>query len=288
MTEATTHPDDLIQAELEAITGFSDALSALWNEFETRQLFTEPLPSLEREAASELLHQGKPLCLTLPPPDAACCRELLLELLILYARQLPDRADPISGLTDRFQGDDDLCRRFIADMLANDARAVFQFALQNQIPEDLITLLAVHSSRPWRRLAARSLPEGLDLSSWRRGNCPVCGHRPALGHIDDTEGGRTLWCQHCGGTWSFPRLQCFSCGTDDQEQLSILHPENSQRYRCQTCSQCRRFLKEVRIGKPVAEFPFDPFYLATGLLDHMAWEEGYIQDSVLLVPEVRE
>ena len=75
MTEATTHPDDLIQAELEAITGFSDALSALWNEFETRQLFTEPLPSLEREAASELLHQGKPLCLTLPPPDAACCRD---------------------------------------------------------------------------------------------------------------------------------------------------------------------------------------------------------------------
>jgi formate dehydrogenase maturation protein FdhE len=287
MTKPTATPDDLFKSEIENIAPFIDALAGLWEQFNTLDIFGNrpELPTLEN--ARETLRCGEPLCAVLPSPQSAPSQKLLLDILKLYEQFLPDRAGPVVTLRQEFELDEELSGKFISDLLANDARAIIQFALQRQIPEDLISLLGVHAGRPWRAYCARSLPSELEFKTWQRGECPVCGHRPALAHIDSAEGHRTLWCMHCGTSWPHQRIQCAFCGTREQDNLEILHPEQTERYRVQTCSECKRFLKEIRSDQGVDDYPFDQAYLGTGLLDQMAWEEGYIQDSVLLVPEVK-
>jgi formate dehydrogenase maturation protein FdhE len=287
MTKSEATPDDLFKSEMENIAPFIEALDALWEQFNTLDIFsTRPeLPSLEN--STEMLRRGEQLCAVIPSPQSAPSQNLLVEILKLYEQFLPDRAGPVLTLRQEFEKDEELCGRFVSDLLSNDARAIIQFALQRQVPEDLISLLAVHTGRPWRAYCAGNLSSELEFTTWQRGNCPVCGHRPSLAHIDSSEGHRTLWCMHCGTSWPHQRIQCAFCGTREQDSLEILHPEQTERYRVQTCSECKRFLKEIRTDQGVDDYPFDRAYLGTGLLDQMAWEEGYIQDSVLLVPEVK-
>ncbi|MBC8478098.1 formate dehydrogenase accessory protein FdhE [bacterium] len=285
MTKPESTTDNLFQAEMESISEFTHALDELWQQFDSLDIF-ESLPQLPGvDAARERLRQGESLCVELPAPQQAPSRRLLLELLKLYEQHLPERVVPVQQLRQEFEHDASLAGGFVAEVLANDARAIIQFAIKRQVPEDLITLLALHAGRPWRNYFKRNLPVELEFKDWQQGKCPVCGHRPAMSHIDNSEGHRTLWCMHCDTRWSYQRIQCAFCGSREQEQLEILHPEQSDRYRCQACGNCKRFIKEVRTDQTVADFPFDQIYLATGLLDQMGWEADYIQDSVLLLPE---
>ena len=151
------------------------------------------------------------------------------------------------------------------------------------LDEAVATFFALYLARLWRARAARLLTEGLDLSMWSCGYCPVCGHWASLGHLSSEGGKRTLWCLHCTTTWTFPRVRCPFCLNSDHATLDILQPEGDLAHRVQACLVCRRYIKEFRSDSVPDTQGFDAVYLGTPMLDSAAEGEGYLRESNLTV-----
>lgn len=219
-----------------------------------------------------------------PTPEA--CHRAVADLLKLLKESMPHLGPEIDRLSQVFVlGHTDEVR-FLRMCLSNEGNALMQFCRHHELHEDLFMLFAVLTARPFRSAAARLVAGGMDPQVWDRGSCPVCGHWPALAHIDDQQGLRTLWCLHCGMLWPYSRLRCIFCSQGVQDQLEILHPEGEPNLRVHACRCCRRYIKEVRSPQPAGAFPFDAVYLGTGALDQMAIDEGYFQESMLAVRAV--
>jgi hypothetical protein len=247
----------------------------LWQQFPRK----EAPESLARRLAEGryLLRPGS--CQFLP----AACDAVAKDIFALLEKHLPERRESLLAVQDIFStGKWDLAA-FLASVLGNQGNDVLQLVRQFELEEDVVTFFAIYLARPFRRAAAHFLTEGINLQQWSCGYCPVCGHWPALSHIAASEGQRTLWCLHCGSHWSFKRTQCVYCLNEDHAQLEIVSLAADEAYRVQVCHTCRRYLKEVRSGEPVAKFAFDTISLATFAMDLLARKDGYIIESPLTV-----
>jgi hypothetical protein len=105
--------------------------------------------------------------------------------------------------------------------------------------------------RPYLTRAAAALLPRLDLTSWTRATCPVCGGDPEFASWSGAE--RRLLCARCAGQWAFDPARCLHCdeGSDATRQ-SFADP--SRVYRVEACTRCRRYVKgldEERAGRTV-------------------------------------
>jgi len=74
-------------------------------------------------------------------------------------------------------------------------------------------------------------------------SCPVCGAPPAVGRLRRDDGRLLLWCARCDGEWLHPRMRCPSCGTEDQDALSVIHLDNDDLRWLLACGRCHGYLK---------------------------------------------
>jgi hypothetical protein len=138
---------------------------------------------------------------------------------------------------------------------------------------ELLHHALLHALRPFLMRSAEAILPNVDLRSWQRGSCPLCGGDPDFAVWSATE--RQLLCGRCAGQWTYPDPQCAFCGTADAAQLHSFGG-SSRIYRVEACDACHRYLKgfDSRIaGRPLM-LTFDA--VATLPLDAAVIQRGYI------------
>lgn len=108
--------------------------------------------------------------------------------------------------------------------------------------------------------------------------CPFCGQYPDMAVIGGgDEGKRHLHCSLCGLRWTFKRLACAVCGTEDSSKLEYLSMEGDTRYRIDVCHECGGYVKTVRLDKfeDMEARDLAVENVITAGLDGAAMREGY-------------
>ena len=105
---------------------------------------------------------------------------------------------------------------------------------------------------PFLARCAEAILPGLDLSTWNRPRCPLCGGEPDFATITPAAD-RLLICGRCTGQWPYDPLACPFCRNADRSRItSFTSPEGI--YRIYACDVCRRYLKAYdgrRATRPV-------------------------------------
>ena len=135
---------------------------------------------------------------------------------------------------------------------------------------DQVLVLAL---RPFLARCAESLTPQVDLTSWNRGHCPICGWEADFAVI--TPGAdRRLFCGRCVAQWAFAPLTCPFCANDDRALITSFATRDG-RYRVYACDVCRRYLKayDARHAQRPVMVAVDT--IATLPLDAAAMQRGY-------------
>ncbi len=143
-----------------------------------------------------------------------------------------------------------------------------------KLDKKVILFLAMESIRPSIEASVDGLRSEVEIDTWLKGYCPICGSKPHLSLLKDTEGKRFLLCSFCGYQWRIDRMTCPFCMNSKSDSLHYFFGEGEEAYRIDTCDQCRTYIKTIDTRKmdlidPVLED------LATLHLDLLATQKGY-------------
>jgi len=132
----------------------------------------------------------------------------------------------------------------------------------------------LHALKPFLMRSAEAILPQVDLQSWQRGRCPLCGGDPDFSLWNAT-GDRQLVCGRCAGQWSYPDPQCVFCSNTDAAQLRTF-AGSPRIYRVEACDGCQRYLKgfDGRLAARPFMLTFDT--VATLPLDAAVMQRGYI------------
>jgi len=142
------------------------------------------------------------------------------------------------------------------------------------INQNLLQAIIQATMKPFLASHAETLTSSINQERWRRKYCPICGGSPDFSFLDKERGSRWLLCSRCDTEWTFQRLECPYCGTQDQKALAYLTDDEGL-YRLYTCEQCKRYLKAIDLRQAKAEvlLPLERFYTLD--MDSQAREQGY-------------
>ncbi len=114
------------------------------------------------------------------------------------------------------------------------------------IPADVVAFIATGALRPLLEPYFTACRDHLRDHDWTLGVCPLCGAPPGFSDVTE-DGRRRLACHLCGSGWTFTRLRCPFCGTDETKDLARLDFEAplDQGYFISTCTRCRAYVKEL-------------------------------------------
>ncbi len=270
-----------------ALSGFVDEYRALYRKLNLANVVAEFPDELNRSDFNGRLQRGVPI-LTTQWSLKKSIRIYGMQLLSLIKDYLPDRPEALNRLSQWLESDEDNCEQLATLFLQRQGNDIVAFGREIDIDIDIVTFFLILLVRPLVEHFALKVQGEASLSEWDRGNCPVCGHWAAMGHINE-EGHRTLWCRQCNSIWPYSRLQCVFCEQNNQEKLQILQAEEHEDLRVQACTECMRYLKDICTVESPDMVDFDKAYLATAIMDLAAKQRGFIQESVLLVrPSVRQ
>jgi FdhE protein len=146
---------------------------------------------------------------------------------------------------------------------------------------DLMLFLLKECMRPWLERYAERLSPKVGEEQWHEGCCPVCGGFACFGEIFGQENQRRLFCQDCGASWLFPRLQCPFCNIDSHEKLEYFKPDGEPEYRVMLCRACKRYIKTADFREFSDGLVAEVEHPATLYLDIISRERGYKTEDVL-------
>ncbi len=144
---------------------------------------------------------------------------------------------------------------------------------------DLIPLLLHESLKPFFSQLTKDLKQVIENSGWSQGICPACSRPADLSLIREEEGKRSLFCLQCDCEWPYKRMQCPSCGEEDQQKLSYFTlgdtDDKDAKYRVNICRQCQSYIKNIDTRKSKNEINPEIENLITLHLDLQAMKEGF-------------
>jgi formate dehydrogenase maturation protein FdhE len=125
---------------------------------------------------------------------------------------------------------------------------------------------------PYLQRASDTILPHLDLTLWAQNYCPICGGRPNFAVLEETRGARQLMCSRCNSLWSYRRVGCPFCQTQEQQKY---YPSEDGVYRLYVCVTCNRYLKTIDLrGVHRQVYPVIERLLTVGM-DLAAQQEGY-------------
>lgn len=146
-------------------------------------------------------------------------------------------------------------------------------AVAVDVPGPLLEYLLEIPLRTALELSAAGIGSGT-FAQWDAGNCPFCGSRAGMAELVGEEGQRFLSCATCATCWSFKRLKCPYCGTEDGEKLTYFTADDGP-CRVDLCTACSRYIKTRDARKGNGHVPLEIEDLLTIHLDLLAVREGY-------------
>ncbi|MFH1033552.1 MAG: formate dehydrogenase accessory protein FdhE [Pseudomonadota bacterium] len=208
-----------------------------------------PAPPLAQDQANPApgpwFEEGRSLYSPLsPPPDLEPIRALLTSLAAKTAARKGGR-EQAAGLERLLALPDDDLRGVLGAVLASDPPAQETAAQELGLDPQVLNLFLRLAMRPSLLALAQAACQGLDLTLWTAGHCPVCGSSPRLASLAGQGGQRTLHCSLCETAWRFNRRQCPFCQTQEAEDLVVLLPEGEEGYRLDLCRRCGLYLKTL-------------------------------------------
>ena len=139
-------------------------------------------------------------------------------------------------------------------------------------PDHPTSLAVGFSLAPYLQRASEVILPRLDLATWGRSYCPICGGRPNFALLDEEQGARQLMCSRCASLWPYRRVGCPFCTT---EEPSVYYASDDGLHRLYVCQACKEYLKvaDLRVARrPV--YPMVERLLTIGM-DLAARQEGY-------------
>ena len=203
------------------------------------------LPDLNQERSLEIWFQGRSL---LDPGELSLDwkqAEVLYKRLVELVKKRKDGYRQAEGLLRVVDETQDGVPRLMKAAMISDFKSIEVAATKFKIDPPILTLLLRLSLRPALLNVAQTVIEGLDLSQWTYGHCPVCGSAPKLADLSGEGGKRRLHCSLCETAWSYPRLRCPFCENVNREDLSYIQAENEKGLRVDLCSHCGNYLKTI-------------------------------------------
>ena len=190
-----------------------EAYRHLWHlQGEVRARFAIPEPPLSQATMAERLAQGVPaLSFSDLSLDWERVQKLATDVLDLLERLSP-QTEPHGDIRDTIASAD----HFKTAAEAWYAGTEFGEAVQTGEDAESLAFLVWASMQPFLSAYSEALLPAIDLESWRRGYCPVCGGKPDFAFLGRERGARWLVCPRCQTSWPFQRLECPFCRTTDQ------------------------------------------------------------------------
>ncbi len=228
--------------------------------------------------ADQLLRQGSPL---LQHPEtvteAPGLAEVFRQMLDVFRRSSPTAPEKLAGIDAALKEDRLDPGRLVERLIARDAEYFSGQAARCSVSAALLLYCTVNLAKPFMAAAAAPLQDLVQNELWNRHTCPVCGGSAGLARLSkEEEGRRYLYCGLCETAWSFSRVTCCFCGTDDTAHLKFIEIESTP-YRLDVCDRCRRYIKTRDDRRLATGSGFIPALeeLSTMHIDLVAEKEGY-------------
>lgn len=142
------------------------------------------------------------------------------------------------------------------------------------LDQKVFTFLIYQSKKPSIEEGVEILKKELEVESWSKGYCPLCGSLPSLALLRGEGGKRYLRCSYCGFEWRVDRLFCPFCGNRDQGTLQYFFGEGEETFRMDTCEKCHQYLKTIDT-RVMEMIDLELEDIATLHLDLLASQKGY-------------
>ncbi len=143
-----------------------------------------------------------------------------------------------------------------------------------KLDNTILSFLIQMSIKPSVHINVEKLKDQVDMKTWLKGYCPVCGSLPQISELKG-EGQRYFLCSFCDFNWPSERLKCPFCENTDQKKLHYLYAEGQEAYRVDLCDKCKQYIKTVDSRK----FDYEPDLhledIITIHLDILANEKGF-------------
>ncbi len=199
-----------------------------------------------REKAGEVTREGKPLIeiLGFPMIKQDLWKELMgkiIEIVKRHREELTEDLDKVSSAIDR--GAFDVKELAISSLKGKDdyARGV---AAGLDVELDLIKALALWTVQPILMSLKDISSDKINVKSWYKGYCPICGSYTRTGYMSGEGRKLTLKCEVCGMEWPFQRLKCPFCGNEDNKKLGFYSLDDNK-FRLYVCDECGEYWKVV-------------------------------------------
>lgn len=147
------------------------------------------------------------------------------------------------------------------------------------IEPGIVRLVLTRFLKPFAEKRAESLKHLPDDFVWTKGYCPVCGSWPELSFLEGKEGRRWLRCSFCGHEWSFARVRCPFCETEDQEKMEIIFSQERAFERAELCYECMKYVVSVDARERL-NVVLEVAALGLVYLDVLAQEKGFQPGAV--------
>lgn len=239
--------------------------------------------SLKRADAIQKLKAGQPLVdlqndlFNIREP-----KDYFLELITIIEK---DRPEGIAELRKKITTDENSYRDLLSELFdretnpsSDKSQHIFDIDV-NAIDLDIIPLFLHESLKPFFSRLTENLKDVITNSDWSEGFCPVCARPADLSLFREEEGKRSLFCLQCDCEWPYKRMQCPSCGEEDQQKLSYFtlgdSDDKDARYRVNLCRQCNSYIKNFDTRKGSTGLNPEIENIITLHFDFQACREGF-------------
>jgi formate dehydrogenase maturation protein FdhE len=262
---------------------FGKEFSGLLSQYESENPFRRPPLKITREESAQRMAEGRFL---LRPCGVEFRHEFTghyaVDLFAFLNKHLGGAAPDIAKIEQKFLSGELDRHKILEYIFSNQANDLLEIIKTHHFLREAMSLFCVYYARPFRAAAARLLTKEIDLSHWKSGYCPICGHWPSVSQLTN-EPNRNLWCLHCGTVWPYPKDHCPFCRDEKHGLTETIASSDNIPCRARACLKCERYIKEVISDLPASEIPFDGIYIASSALDHAALQAGYIRECLLSV-----
>jgi FdhE protein len=148
-----------------------------------------------------------------------------------------------------------------------------------QMEPGIVKFVFARLVKPFAEKQAESLAPLPDNLVWSKGYCPICGSWPELSFLEGSEGRRWLKCSFCAHEWSFARIRCPFCETEQQDKMEMIFSKDRAFERAELCYECMKYVVSIDVRERI-DVAREVAALGMVYLDVLAQEKGFEPGAV--------
>ncbi|MBU4288977.1 MAG: formate dehydrogenase accessory protein FdhE [Thermodesulfovibrionales bacterium] len=155
-----------------------------------------------------------------------------------------------------------------------DTAYIDQLTENIRVRKAILKFLIHMSIQPSINAHIAKLKKQVNLKSWQKGYCPICGSLPRISELRG-EGQRYFLCSFCGFKWPGERMMCPFCENRNHKDLQYFYAEGNEVHRVDVCNKCKHYIKTVDTRKLDYEPDLNLEDITTVHLDILTTQKGF-------------